>query len=32
MLPNDEDAVRLRQQTYLLAEFLEQRAPEFELP
>jgi len=32
MLPNDEDAVRLSQQTYLLPEFLEQRASDFELP
>ncbi|MGH2866346.1 MAG: FAD-binding and (Fe-S)-binding domain-containing protein [Solirubrobacteraceae bacterium] len=32
MLPNDEDAVRLSQQTYLLAEFLERHAAGFELP
>jgi len=32
MLPNDEDAVRLSRQTYLLSEFLEPRAPEFHPP
>jgi FAD/FMN-containing dehydrogenase/Fe-S oxidoreductase len=32
LLPNDEDAVRLSGQTYLLAEFLEKQVPSFELP
>jgi Fe-S oxidoreductase len=32
LLPNNDDAKRLRDQTYLLAEFLLQRAPEFKLP
>ncbi|HEY7396398.1 MAG TPA: FAD-binding and (Fe-S)-binding domain-containing protein, partial [Gemmatimonadaceae bacterium] len=32
LLPNNDDAKRLRDQTYLLAEFLLQRAPDFKLP
>jgi FAD/FMN-containing dehydrogenase/Fe-S oxidoreductase len=32
LLANDEDAKRLSQQTFLLGEFLEQRAPEFRPP
>jgi FAD/FMN-containing dehydrogenase/Fe-S oxidoreductase len=32
LLPHDEDARRLRGQTYLLSEFLEQRAPDLALP
>ena len=32
MLPQDEDARRLSAQTYLLSEFLAQRAPSFEVP
>src|SRR6185437_11498548 len=30
--PDDEDAKRLRDQTFLLSDFLEQRAPDFSLP
>src|SRR5206468_12565992 len=30
--PNDHDAQRLSRQTFLLSEFLEQKAPEFQLP
>jgi Fe-S oxidoreductase len=30
--PNDEDAKRLKAQTFLLADFLEENAPNFELP
>ncbi|HEY3580329.1 MAG TPA: (Fe-S)-binding protein, partial [Pyrinomonadaceae bacterium] len=30
--PDDEDAQRLRDQTFLLSDFLEQRAPDFSLP
>ncbi len=32
LFPQDEDAQRLRQQAYTLAEFLEKHAPNFELP
>ncbi len=32
LLPNDEDAKRLREQTLVLAEFLNQHAPNYELP
>lgn len=32
LLPNDEDARRLHDQTYLLADFLTEHAPHFELP
>lgn len=32
LLPNDEDAKRLSQQTFLLSEFLENQAADFELP
>ncbi|HWE63354.1 MAG TPA: hypothetical protein VHB98_16685, partial [Chloroflexota bacterium] len=32
LLPHDEDAKRLRQQTYLLSEFLVQKAPDYRLP
>jgi FAD/FMN-containing dehydrogenase/Fe-S oxidoreductase len=32
MLPRDENARRLHQQTFLLSEFLDQKAPHFELP
>ena len=32
LFPNDEDALRLSQQTYLLSEFLNKKAPEFQLP
>jgi Fe-S oxidoreductase len=32
LFPNDQDARRLSQQTFVLSEFLEQRAPGFELP
>ncbi|HJT65534.1 MAG TPA: FAD-binding and (Fe-S)-binding domain-containing protein [Pyrinomonadaceae bacterium] len=30
--PDDEDAKRLRDQTFLLSDFLQQRAPDFSLP
>ena len=30
--PDDEDAQKLRDQTFLLSDFLEQRAPDFSLP
>jgi FAD/FMN-containing dehydrogenase/Fe-S oxidoreductase len=30
--PDDEDAKRLRDQTFLLSDFLEEHAPEFQLP
>jgi Fe-S oxidoreductase len=30
--PDDEDAKRLRDQTFLLSDFLEQRAPDFQVP
>ncbi len=32
LFPNDADAKRLSQQTYVLSELLEKRAPDFELP
>jgi FAD/FMN-containing dehydrogenase/Fe-S oxidoreductase len=32
LLPRDENARRLKQQTFLVSEFLEQKAPGFELP
>lgn len=32
LFPNDEDAKRLSKQTFLLSEFLEEKAPHFELP
>jgi Fe-S oxidoreductase len=32
LLPRDEDAMRLRSQCFLLSEFLERKAPDFELP
>jgi FAD/FMN-containing dehydrogenase/Fe-S oxidoreductase len=32
LLPHDEDAQRLKNQTFMLAEFLEQRAPHFSYP
>ena len=32
LIPNDEDAHRLRRQTLLLSEFLQQRAPEYRPP
>jgi len=32
IFPDDEDAKRLRDQTFLLSDFLEQRAPDFSLP
>ena len=32
MLPRDENARRLQQQTFLLSEFLEQKAPDFDVP
>lgn len=32
LLPNDEDAKRLRRQTYTLGEFLEKKAPHFRIP
>jgi FAD/FMN-containing dehydrogenase/Fe-S oxidoreductase len=32
LFPNDHDAERLSRQTFLLSEFLEQKAPEFQLP
>jgi len=32
LFPNEEDAIRLSKQTYLLSEFLEQQAPEFKIP
>ena len=32
LLPDDEDAKRLRDQTFVLSEFLERHAPDFELP
>lgn len=32
LLPNDHDAVRLSDQTYLLAEFLEKLAPHYDVP
>jgi Fe-S oxidoreductase len=32
MLPRDENAFRLQRQTFLLSEFLEQKAPDFPLP
>jgi Fe-S oxidoreductase len=32
LLPNDEDARRLHAQTFLLSEFLEQKAPDYRLP
>jgi FAD/FMN-containing dehydrogenase/Fe-S oxidoreductase len=32
MLPRDETAVRLQRQTFLLSEFLEQKAPDIALP
>jgi Fe-S oxidoreductase len=32
LLPNNEDARRLRAQTFLLSELLQQRAPDYEIP
>ncbi len=32
LYPNDEDAIRLSKQTFLLSEFLRQKAPAFQLP
>jgi Fe-S oxidoreductase len=32
LFPNDEDALRLRQQTFLFSEFLQKKAPEVGLP
>ena len=32
LFPNDEDAVRLSQQTFLFSEFLQKKAPEVRLP
>lgn len=32
LFPNDENAKRLQKQTFLLSEFLEKKAPHFELP
>jgi FAD/FMN-containing dehydrogenase/Fe-S oxidoreductase len=32
LLPRDENAFRLRQQTFLLGEFLQQKAPDFHVP
>ncbi|MGE3268594.1 MAG: FAD-binding and (Fe-S)-binding domain-containing protein, partial [Chloroflexota bacterium] len=32
LFPHDEDARRLEKQTYLLSEFLEREAPDFDLP
>ena len=32
LFPNDEDALRLRQQTFLFSEFLQKKAPEVRLP
>jgi hypothetical protein len=32
MMPNELDAVRLSKQTYILSEFLEEKAPHFKLP
>ena len=32
LFPRDENAFRLRQQTFLLSEFLEQKAPDWQLP
>ncbi|MFL6526810.1 MAG: FAD-binding and (Fe-S)-binding domain-containing protein [Chthoniobacterales bacterium] len=32
LLPNNQDAQRLKQQTYLLAEFLDEKAPDYEIP
>jgi Fe-S oxidoreductase len=32
LFPHNEDALRLSQQTFLLSEFLEQRAPDFQSP
>jgi FAD/FMN-containing dehydrogenase/Fe-S oxidoreductase len=32
LFPNDEDAVRLSQQTFLFSEFLQKKAPEVKLP
>ncbi|MCB8988759.1 MAG: hypothetical protein H6661_13545 [Ardenticatenaceae bacterium] len=32
LLPHDEDARRLSQQTYTLAEFLQHRAPDYQPP
>jgi len=32
LFPNDEDAIRLRQQTFLFSEFLQKKAPEVRLP
>ncbi|HKC63942.1 MAG TPA: (Fe-S)-binding protein, partial [Pyrinomonadaceae bacterium] len=30
--PNDEDAKRLKEQTYLLSDFLQEKVPDFQLP
>jgi Fe-S oxidoreductase len=32
ILPDDEDAIRLKEQTFTLAEFLEKKAPDFKMP
>jgi FAD/FMN-containing dehydrogenase/Fe-S oxidoreductase len=32
LFPNDEDAKRLKKQTYLLSEFLEQKVPDYQPP
>jgi FAD/FMN-containing dehydrogenase/Fe-S oxidoreductase len=32
LLPNNQDAQRLKQQTYLFAEFLDEKAPGYEVP
>ncbi len=32
LLPHDEDAQRLKQQTFMLGEFLTKRAPQFQIP
>ncbi|MBO9541519.1 FAD-binding protein [bacterium] len=32
LFPHDEDAKRLKQQAFMLSEFLDQKAPDFELP
>jgi FAD/FMN-containing dehydrogenase/Fe-S oxidoreductase len=32
LMPNDLDAMRLREQTYLLSDFLEKKAPHFQIP
>jgi Fe-S oxidoreductase len=32
LMPNDEDAMRLSEQTFTLAEFLDKKAPHYEIP